>query len=177
MSNTEAPTAEGIENVAEGEAGAGVKARFAKAIEDAKAGAGSLGANLQEKAAPLLDKINTADIAEQAKAFGDQAKERAFVLANDGKAKTSDALQSLGKLVSDNVGLIDDNLGEKYGDYARTAARQIQEVAAKLESKDLAELGKDAQDFVKKNPGTALGAAAVIGFLLARSLKGGNEEA
>jgi hypothetical protein len=70
----------------------------------------------------------------------------------DGKAKASDALTTLGKVVADNAGLVDGKLGEKYGDYARSAARSIQETAAKLESKDLAELGDEAKSFVRKNP-------------------------
>jgi ElaB/YqjD/DUF883 family membrane-anchored ribosome-binding protein len=157
-----------------------VSAKFSKALEDAKASAVALGKDLQEKAAPyrekLEEKLSSADLAAEARAIGEQAKERALALAAEGKVKASDALSGLGKLVSDNASLVDDKLGAKYGDYARTAARSIQETAAKLESKDLDELGKDAVEFVKKNPAVAIGAAAVVGFALAKLLGGGSEE-
>ncbi|RVU06195.1 hypothetical protein EOE18_04965 [Novosphingobium umbonatum] len=158
-----------------------VSAKFSKALEDAKASAVALGKDLQEKAAPyrekLEDKLSSADLAAEARAIGEQAKERALALAAEGKVKASDALSGLGKLFADNASVVDDKLGAKYGDYARTAARSIQETAAKLESKELDELGKDAVEFVKKNPAVAIGAAAVVGFALAKLLGGGGEEA
>ena len=56
--------------------------------------------------------------------------------------------------MSENAGTIDDKLGAKYGDYARTAARTMQETAAKIDSKDIGELGDDAKEFVRKKPHT-----------------------
>ena len=50
----------------------------------------------------------------------------------------------------------------------------MQESAAKLDSKDLNELGDDAKEFVRKSPGLAIGIAAVAGFLLSRVFKGGS---
>ncbi len=101
-----------------------------------------------------------------------QAKVRAGELAAEGKAKTSDALASLGKIVGDNAKVIDDKLGARYGDYARTAARSMQETAAKIEAKDLNELADDTKQFVRKSPGLALGIAALAGFVLSRVFKG-----
>ena len=49
----------------------------------------------------------------------------------------------------------------------------MQETAAKLEAKELAELGDDAKEFVRKSPGVALAGAAVIGFALTRLIKNG----
>lgn len=153
-----------------------VKAKFGKALEEAKAGASALGKDLQEKAAPYRDKLNdklaNTDFSAEAKALGEQARIRALALAADGKVKASDAIASLGKVVADNASLVDDKLGAKYGDYARTAARALQETAARIEAKDLEELGKEAGDFVKKNPAIAVGAAAAVGFVLARMLGG-----
>ena len=53
----------------------------------------------------------------------------------------------------------------------------MQETAAKIEAKELAELGEDAKQFVRKSPGLALGIAAVAGFLVSRLFKGGSNEA
>jgi ElaB/YqjD/DUF883 family membrane-anchored ribosome-binding protein len=112
---------------------------------------------------------------DEAKAYGGQAKERATELAVEGKAKTTEALKELSKIVSDNAGVIDEKLGLKYGDYARGAARSIEGAATKLESKDIAELGDDAREFVRKSPGLAIGMAAVAGFMLSRMFKGGKD--
>lgn len=160
------------------------KAKFAKAIEEAKAGTQALAREAQEKAAAvsgeLIDKASTyrdkasaqtGEWLDEAKAVGEQAKERAAELANEGKARASGAISSLGKIVADNAGTIDDKVGEKYGDYARQAARSLEETAAKLEAKDLNELGEDAKEFVRKSPGVAIGLAAAAGFLIARMFK------
>ena len=86
----------------------------------------------------------------------------------DGKAKASDAISALGKMVADNAAVIDENFGPKYGDYARNASRTLQENAAKLESKSVDELSDDATEFVRKSPGLAVGLAAVGGYMIAR---------
>ncbi len=157
-----------------------VKAKFSKALEDAKAGATALGKELQNKAAPytekLGEKLSSADLAAEAKALAEQAKERGLVLAAEGKTKASDALTALGKLVADNAGLVDDKLGAKYGDYARTAARSLQETGAKLDAKDLDSLGKEATEFVKKNPVIAAGALVAVGFALSKLFGGSSDD-
>ena len=100
-----------------------------------------------------------------------QARERAAELAVEGKAKASDAIAGIGQIVAENAPAIDEKLGPKYGDYARSAARTMQETAARLEAKDLNELGDDAKEFVRKSPGLAVGLAAVAGFMIARLFK------
>ncbi|MFM2302249.1 MAG: hypothetical protein RLZZ84_1985 [Pseudomonadota bacterium] len=154
------------------------KARFSKAIDDARASAAAIGAEAQAKAGAYRDQLaaRSGDWVEEAKDLAAQAKDRATVLAKDGKTKTSDAIASLGKIVAENAGTIDEKLGARYGDYVRSAARSMQETAAKIESKDLAELGEDAKQFVRKSPGMAIGLAAVAGFLVSRLFKGGSSE-
>ena len=98
------------------------------------------------------------------------------MLAAEGKTKASDALTALGKLVADNAGLVDDKLGAKYGDYARTAARSLQETGAKLDAKDLDSLGKEATEFVKKNPVIAAGALVAVGFALSKLFGGSSDD-
>ena len=125
------------------------KGRFSKAIEDAKASAETLKGEALEKGAAL---------------------------AVEGKTRASDALGTLGKTISDTAATIDEKLGVQYGDYARSAARSIQETAAKLEAKDLGELGDDVKEFVRKSPGVAIGVAAIAGFAIARLLSGGSDD-
>lgn len=154
------------------------KGRFSKAIEEAKAGAEALKGEALEKGAAYKAKVSgtTADWVDEAKVYAGQAKEKGAALAVEGKARASDALGTLGKTISDTAATIDEKLGVQYGDYARTAARSLQETAAKLEAKDLAELGEDVKEFVRKSPGVAIGVAAIAGFAIARMLSGGSDD-
>ncbi len=149
------------------------KAKFSNALEEARSGAKALGQEVQDRTGAYREKLAGAsnDWAEEAKNLTGQAKERATELAQDGKARASDAISGLGKIVADNAGTIDERLGARYGDYARTAARTMQETAAKIEAKDLDELGEDAKQFVRKSPGIAIGIAALFGFMLSRLFK------
>lgn len=146
------------------------KERFAKAIEEAKAGAQALGKEAQERADLYRDKLSSSG-----SEWTTQAKEKATTYANEGKAKASGAISGLSKLVSDNAALIDEKVGPKYGDYARSAAQSMQDAAARLDAKDLDELAEDAKEFVRKSPGLAVGLAAVAGFVLARALRGSSD--
>jgi ElaB/YqjD/DUF883 family membrane-anchored ribosome-binding protein len=154
------------------------KAKFSAAIDEARAGAQALTKEAQAKAGAYKEQLTakSEDWVAEAKDLAGQAKDRASTLAVDGKAKASDAISSLGQLVADNAGTIDEKLGTRYGDYARTAARTMQETAAKIESKDIAELGDDAKQFVRKSPGLAIGIAAVAGFMLSRLFKGSSND-
>ena len=154
---------------------ADAKAKITKAVETARANATALTKDAQAKAGEYKQQLaaRSEDWAGDAKELATQAKDRAGELAVEGKAKASDAIASLGKIVADNAGTIDEKLGARYGDYARTAARSMQETAAKIEAKDLNELGDDAKEFVRKSPGLAIGLAAFAGFLFSRLFKGG----
>lgn len=158
--------------------GSVAKAKFSKAIDEARAGAAALRGEAQAKAGAYREQISakSEDWAAEAKELAGTAKVRAKDLAVEGKAKASDAIASIGQIVADNAGTIDEKLGAKYGDYARTAARSMQETAAKIEAKDLGEIGEDAKEFVRKSPGLAIGLAAVAGFLLSRLFKGSSND-
>ena len=157
------------------------RARFAKALDEARAGAEALGEEARQRGRAVSGKLSEAvaakrvDLVEEARALSEDAKVRAAGLANEGKTRASDALTGLGKVVGDTAAVIDEHLGEKYGDYARVAARQIHETAAKIEAKDLSEIGSDAREFVRTSPGLALGMATVAGFMLARLFRGSKD--
>ena len=68
-------------------------------------------------------------------------------------------------------------MGEQYGKYARSAAGQVSGFADTLRSREVEELLDDTRTFVRKNPAIAIGAAAAAGFLLARVLKAGIDQA
>ena len=154
------------------------RSRFSAAIEEARAGVSALKADALAKGSEYRKTATagTADWVDDAKAMGEQAKQRAAQLAKDGKTRASDGLASLGKTVSGSARTIDDKLGKQYGDYARTAARTMQEAAAKLDAKDLGELSDDARKFIKESPGAAIGIAAVAGFFLAKMFRGSSDD-
>jgi ElaB/YqjD/DUF883 family membrane-anchored ribosome-binding protein len=167
-----------VTDTPETSAKAAAKGHFAKAVEEAKAGAQALGKEAQDRADLYREKITgkSGEFAEEARARSGEAKERATNLANQGKASASRAISGLGKIVEDNAPLLDEKVGVKYGDYARTAARSIQGAADRLDAKELVELGEDAKEFVRKSPGVAIGVAAVAGFMLARLFSGGSKD-
>jgi len=142
------------------------RSRFSAALEEAKAGAAALGAEAKERAGAYR---------EQAKSTGGtwsaDAKGKASELAYEGKAKASEALSGLSRLVAENAGTVDEKLGAKYGDYARSASKSLQDGADRLNQKSVEELGGDAREFVRSSPGTAVGLAALAGFLFARILR------
>lgn len=105
--------------------------------------------------------------------LGKQATDRARTYAEDSKAKAGGALDEFAKLVGDAAPQVDEKFGEQYGKYARSAADQISGFAETIRNKDVDDLVADARDFVKKSPVVAIGAAAAIGFAIARLVKSG----
>jgi ElaB/YqjD/DUF883 family membrane-anchored ribosome-binding protein len=61
---------------------------------------------------------------------------------------------------------------DKLASVAHTAADKIQATADYVRRTDLKGMAEDVQDMVKRYPGQALAAAAVLGFLVARGLRG-----
>ncbi len=102
-----------------------------------------------------------------------QAGERVRAYAVTGKDKATTALQDLSQVVSEAASQIDDRLGPQYGDYARRAAEAVTGLADTLRDKDVDELFDDAREVVRKSPGVAIGAAAIVGFTLVRLIKAG----
>ena len=154
------------------------RTRFNAAIDEARAGVAALKTEALNRGSQYRKTATagTSEWVDEAKAVGEQAKQRAAQLAKDGKSRASDGLAQLVKTVSGTATTIDDKLGKQYGDYARTAARTMQEAAAKLDAKDLGELGDDARKFIKDSPGAAIGIAAVAGFFLAKMFRGSGSD-
>lgn len=109
-------------------------------------------------------------------AFRGQASDRARDLAQAGKDRATSALDSLVQTVEDAAGDIDEKLGTQYGDYARRAAEYIGNFSSSFRDKDIDDLFTDARELVKKSPAVAVGAAAVLGFVVARLARSGIPE-
>jgi ElaB/YqjD/DUF883 family membrane-anchored ribosome-binding protein len=152
-----ATTAEATSHTAE------AKSRFNAALDEAKAGAAELAAEAKERGASYRETAKA-----RSENWTGEAKAKAGELAVEGKTRASDALSQFGKFVGENAATVDEKLGAKYGDYARSASRSLQETATKLDNKSVDEIGEDAREFVRKSPGLAVGLAAVAGFMLAR---------
>lgn len=150
------------------------KEKFSKALDEAKAGAQALTRQAQDTADVYREKLTGKSDAllEEAKVMTGQAKDKAAELAQEGKARAVEGISAVSKIVSENAATIDEKLGPKFGDYARSAARTMDDAAARLDAKELSELGNDARELVRKSPGMAIGIAAAAGFFLSRLFKG-----
>ena len=62
--------------------------------------------------------------------------------------------------------------GDKLSGAAHSAADKIQAGADYVRQTDLKGMADDVQDLVKRYPGQSLAAAAILGFLVARGLRG-----
>lgn len=143
------------------------KSRFNAALEEAKAGAAALRAEGKERAVAYRENAK-----DKGEGYAAEAKTKSRDLANQGKAKAGEGLRALSGAVSENAHYVDEHLGAKYGDYARSASRSLDDYAGRLDEKSIDELGQDAREFVRKSPGLAVGMAAAFGFMLSRMLGG-----
>jgi ElaB/YqjD/DUF883 family membrane-anchored ribosome-binding protein len=113
--------------------------------------------------------------AEAARLTG-EATGKAKGYAEQGKERASEALDTVAKLVSDAAVQVDERVGDQYGRYARVASEAISDFASNLRKKDVDQLLGDARDVVRKSPAIAIGAAAAIGFVIARLVKAGGSD-
>lgn len=116
-------------------------------------------------------------IREAASKFSSQAADRAKDFAGEGKERATGALDEVAKLFEGAALDVDARLGEQYGQYARTAANGISSFADGLRNKEVDDLISDATELVRKSPVIAVGAAAAVGFVIARLLKSGLDAA
>ena len=154
----------------------GAAPRERKTTTAAKAKVGAAAQTVSEEASKA--KATAAStLKESAAKLQKQAGEKARAYALDGKAKAGGALDEFSRLMSEAAGSVDQNVGEQYGDYARSAAKAIAGFSDQLKAKDLDELIDDLRNFARKSPAVAVGTAAAIGFVLARLVKSGVEPA
>lgn len=116
-------------------------------------------------------------LTRKAEDLRDQALGKAQEYASMGKEKATGALDSMAKIVGETAGTLDDKLGVNVGGYVQKAADAINDFAETLRGKDVEDLIDDARDAVKRHPAIAIGAAAAVGFLLARVMKSSASDA
>lgn len=105
----------------------------------------------------------------------DKATDRAREAAASGKDKASEALEGFGKILRESADQIDEKVGTQYGEYARKAADAVDDFATKMDAKQVDDILEDTRQFIRKSPGVAVGAAAAIGFVLARLVRSGRD--
>ena len=118
----------------------------------------------------------TGKVREEAARLTGEATGKARSYANQGKERATDALDNVARMMTDAAGQVDERMGEQYGRYARSAADAIASLAGNLRKKDVDELVGEARDAVRNSPAVAIGAAAAIGFVLARLIKAGGPD-
>jgi ElaB/YqjD/DUF883 family membrane-anchored ribosome-binding protein len=130
------------------------------------------------KAKPNPGKVETEAKTKMKTEFAnmkDKAAERAREAATSGKDKASEALEGFGRILRESAEQIDEKVGAQYGDYARKAADAVDDFANKMDAKQVDDILEDTRQFVRKSPGVAIGAAAAIGFVLARLVRSGRD--
>ena len=131
-----------------------------------------------QKAAPLKAGATKAAASKSGSTgdFKERALTKAKSAASQGKERTGNAIENLSRIIEDSAKTIDNNVGEKYGNYARSAADAVSSFAEKLNGKEIDDMVEDARGFVRKSPAVAIGAAAVVGFLVSRLIKSGMDD-
>lgn len=131
------------------------------------------------KAAPSKGKAEgvKSKVKDDMNNFKAKAADGARAAAEKGKDRATEAVASISKLIRESAATIDENVGKQYGDYARTAADSVEGFASKMDAKDVDVIIGEARDFVRKSPAVAIGAAAAIGFVLARLVRSGRDDA
>jgi len=112
-------------------------------------------------------------VKEEAGKLTDQAGDKLRAFADDGKARATGMLDDLARTIEDAATTIDEKVGAQFGGYARSASGAVTDFADTLRGKDIDDLLDDARTFVRKSPGVAIGAAAAVGFVLARLVQSG----
>ncbi len=110
---------------------------------------------------------------DQIQTLKGQATDKAREYADQGKERATTALDNFSQVVQDAARSVDERLGSEYGQYAHRAADAVTQLAEGLRGKSVDDLLDDSRSLIRKSPGVAISAAALIGFALARVVKAG----
>lgn len=147
---------------------AGFGGGYASSVSGSAPAEGATKSSVTEKVGEAAAKASEATAGLRA-----QATEKAYGFVAQGKDRAVGLLDNVTQLVDDAAAQIDEKAGEQYGAYARQASQAVAGLADNLRDRDVEVLIDDARDLVRKSPAIAIGAAAAVGFLLARVLKVG----
>ncbi|GGE77446.1 hypothetical protein [Sphingomonas prati] len=114
-----------------------------------------------------------ATVTEKTSELRSQAADKARSYALMGKDRAVEGLDNVQRMIDDAADTLDEKLGGQFGDYVRQAGASVTTLSDAIRDKDVDELLDDTRDLVRRSPGIAIGAAAAIGFLVARVAKAG----
>jgi ElaB/YqjD/DUF883 family membrane-anchored ribosome-binding protein len=112
-------------------------------------------------------------VAEKTAGLREQATDTVRSYAVQGKDKATEALDNVIRMIDDAAAAVDDKVGAQYGDYVRQAGETLATISTTIRDKDVDDLVDDARGVVRSSPALAIGAAAAVGFLVARIVKAG----
>ena len=115
-------------------------------------------------------------VRDQISTLKSQAGDRARSFADDGKGQATTFLQNVAQIVADAAGSVEERLGSQYSGIGHRASTSINSLASTLDERSVDDLLEDARAFVQRSPAVAIGAAALIGFAVARVLRSGISE-
>jgi ElaB/YqjD/DUF883 family membrane-anchored ribosome-binding protein len=98
------------------------------------------------------------------------AKEALNELGRKAAGKFEDSRQSTASALERGASSLH-STSDQLSDFGHTAADRIQSTADYVRQTDLRGMAEDIQDVVKRYPGASLAVAAVLGFIIARSLR------
>jgi hypothetical protein len=132
------------------------------------AGGASAGGGGNGAAGKVADQVR-----EQVQGLKSQATDKVRQFADQGKERANTVLDNFNQVVQDAARSVDERLGAEYGQYAHRAADAVSSLAEGLRGKSVDDLLEDSRTIIRKSPGLAIGAAALVGFALTRVVKAG----
>jgi ElaB/YqjD/DUF883 family membrane-anchored ribosome-binding protein len=112
-------------------------------------------------------------VRDQVQSLKGQATDKARQFADQGKDRATSALDNFTEVLHDAARSVDERLGGEYGQYAHRAADAVASMTDGFRGKSVDDLLDDSRTLIRKSPGIAIGAAALIGFALVRVVKAG----
>ena len=107
---------------------------------------------------------------EQTMNLRSQATDKLRSFADEGKQQVTNSLDGLVDAAREIAGKIGDKGGPLAG-YAHTAADTLEHWASAVKDKSVEDLVDDGREFIRQQPGVAVGIAVAAGFVLTRLLK------
>ena len=134
-----------------------------------------------QKTAEVVASDVVAEVKDDVAIVADKSGNSARSVADSGKDLAADAVHGLADVARQMASKLDsgkldggkpDSSNAKAAEYARKAAEGMDRFSTRLREKEVDAVAADARNVVRKNPAIVAGAAALIGFALARFMKG-----
>jgi hypothetical protein len=119
----------------------------------------------------------TGQIRHQFNWLSGQAASKATQLAETGKDQLANKLDDVSGIVASTAKTAEQEYGPAAGQFVQRGADALISAAEGLRSKSVHGLVTSSRSLIRRNVGTAIGTAAVFGFVASRIAKGGTSDA